>query len=81
MTQDEARLLDIDDPVLVRVEGEGWVPGRVVDVNFGKRRELRIDVTAADGRDFPHIEARFVKRGKPRQTGRKQDWSPREDED
>lgn len=75
MTQAEARRLEINDPVGVLVEGEGWVYGKVVDVNYGLRRELRMDVVASDGREFPHIQARFIKRG--RRLDRKQDWTPR----
>lgn len=75
MTHDEAEAVDINDLVQVLVQGEGWVSGKVVDINYDARRDYRFDIVARDGREFPHVHERHIRRG--RRGDRKQDWSPR----
>lgn len=75
MTHDEAEDVDINDRIQIDVHGEGWVSGRVVDINYGARKEYRFDIVADDGRDFAHVHERFIRKG--RRGTRKQDWSPR----
>lgn len=80
MTNHEAGAVRVDDQVLIKVEGEGWVPGTVVDVLepghhwiMPRPHGYIFGIIATDGREFPNVRARYVKR-----APRKQDWSPRQ---
>lgn len=75
MTHDEAEDVDVNDHVQVRVYREGWVPGRVVDINYDARKDYRFDIITEDGRWFAHVHEWDIRWG-PR-GNRKQDWSPR----
>lgn len=74
MTQQEAATVSIDDRVLVNVSQEGWVPGTLVVVmypeTYGKRKGYKFEISADDGREFPDVPPRFLRKLL------KQDWRP-----